>query len=45
MNNMYKKMSGLFQDMSKYFCFDMKKYTMEDFFGDIKIFQDSFKVE
>lgn len=41
---MYNKMNSLFEDMSKYYCFDKKKYNMEDFFGDIKIFQDSFKV-
>lgn len=45
MNNMYKKMTSLYEDMSKYYCFDKKKYGMEDFFGDIKIFQDSFKVK
>lgn len=44
LNNMYNKMNSLFEDMSKYYCFDKKKYNMEDFFGDIKIFQDSFKV-
>uniref|UniRef100_K1QG47 Diaphanous-like protein 2 n=1 Tax=Magallana gigas TaxID=29159 RepID=K1QG47_MAGGI len=43
LNNMYNKMNSLFEDMSKYYCFDKKKYNMEDFFGDIKIFQDSFK--
>jgi diaphanous 2 len=44
MNNMYKNMMSLYEDMSKYYCFDKKRYAMEDFFGDIKIFQDSFKV-
>ncbi|XP_061164716.1 protein diaphanous homolog 1-like isoform X2 [Saccostrea echinata] len=43
MTNMSNKMMSLYEDMSKYYCFDIKKYTMEEFFGDIKIFQDSFR--
>lgn len=44
LNDMYKKMGSMFEDMSEYFCFDKKQYKMNDFFGDIKTFQDNFKV-
>lgn len=43
LNDMYKKMGSMFEDMSEYFCFDKKQYKMNDFFGDIKTFQDNFK--
>ena len=39
------KMSTLFVDMGKYFAFDPKKYTMDEFFGDIKKFIEDFKVK
>lgn len=42
---MYKKMDSMFEDMSEYFCFDKTQYIMKDFFGDIKTFQDDFKVK
>lgn len=44
LNDMYKKMGSMFEDMSDYFCFDKKQYNMNDFFGDIKTFQDNYKV-
>lgn len=43
LNDMYKKMDSMFEDMSEYFCFDKTQYIMKDFFGDIKTFQDDFK--
>ena len=44
LTSMAKKMSKLFQDIAVYFCFDPKKYTIEEFFGDIKAFVEGFKV-
>jgi len=44
LEGMHKKMMSLFQQTAKYYCFDPKKYTMEDFFGDIKAFMDNFNV-
>ncbi|CAG5134081.1 unnamed protein product, partial [Candidula unifasciata] len=37
---MYKKLDTLFESTAKYFSFDPKKYTMEEFFGDMKTFKD-----
>ncbi|KAJ8298216.1 hypothetical protein KUTeg_024747 [Tegillarca granosa] len=42
LNGMYKKMDNLFKEMGKFYCFDTKKYTMEEFFSDIKAFKESF---
>lgn len=42
MEGMAKKMSTLYLETAKYFAFDPKKYTMEEFFGDIKAFIASF---
>ena len=44
LEGMFKKMTSLFRDIAKYFCFDPKKYGMDEFFGDIKTFIDSFNV-
>lgn len=41
---MYKKMTSLFQSTAKYFAFDPKKYTMEEYFTDIKTFIESYNV-
>nr|QAT94454.1 diaphonous [Bradybaena similaris] len=38
---MYKKLETLFESTAKYFAFDPKKYTMEEFFSDMKTFKDS----
>lgn len=37
-------MKTLFHDLAEYYGFDEKKYTPEDFFGDLKRFKDSFLV-
>ena len=29
--------------LAEYFVFDKQKYTLEEFFGDIKLFKDQFK--
>jgi len=44
LEGMHKRMSTSYQKMAKYFCFDSKKYTMDEFFGDIKTFIDGFVV-
>ncbi|KAJ8687905.1 hypothetical protein QAD02_023700 [Eretmocerus hayati] len=42
MQNMFKKMDNLYNDISEFFAFDKQKYTIEEFFGDIKTFKDDF---
>ncbi|GFN88166.1 diaphanous-related formin [Plakobranchus ocellatus] len=37
---MYTKLEKLFQALAKYFAFDIKKYSMEEFFGDLKTFKE-----
>lgn len=41
---MYKKLETLYASTAKYFAFDPKKYTMEEFFSDMKTFKDSLQV-
>lgn len=43
MGKMQIQMENLFKDLSEFYCFDPIKYTMEEFFSDIKTFKDSFK--
>ncbi|XP_048243812.1 protein diaphanous homolog 2-like isoform X2 [Haliotis rufescens] len=42
LSTMYKKLDSLFKELAKYLCFDTKKYSVEDFFGDLKNFKESF---
>lgn len=44
MQNMFKNMDTLYTDISEFFAFDKQKYTIEEFFGDIKKFKDDFGV-
>jgi len=44
LEGMYKRMIATYQQMAKYFCFDPKKYAMDEFFADIKTFIDGFVV-
>jgi Formin Homology 2 Domain len=44
LEGMYKKMTSLFQETAKYFAFDPKKYTMEEYFTDIKTFIEAYNV-
>ena len=44
LEGMHKRMIASYQQMAKYFCFDPKKYAMDEFFGDIKTFIDGFVV-
>ena len=36
-------MDSLYSELSEYFVFDKQKYSLEEFFGDIKLFKDKFK--
>ncbi|XP_012288328.1 protein diaphanous isoform X3 [Orussus abietinus] len=42
MQSMFKNMDSLYTDISEFFAFDKQKYTIEEFFGDIKTFKDDF---
>lgn len=44
MQNMFKNMDSLYTEISEFFSFDKQKYTIEEFFGDIKTFKDDFTV-
>lgn len=44
LQNMFKNMDGLYTEISEFFSFDKQKYTIEEFFGDIKTFKDDFTV-
>jgi len=37
------KMETLYAELAEYFVFDKQKYTLEEFFSDIKTFKDQFK--
>ena len=41
---MGKKMEKVYQDLAEYFVFDPQKYTLDEFFTDVKTFKDSFQV-
>uniref|UniRef100_A0A182VTV7 Diaphanous n=1 Tax=Anopheles minimus TaxID=112268 RepID=A0A182VTV7_9DIPT len=42
LGRMLAQMESLFTSLSEYYCFDPAKYTMEEFFTDIKTFKDAF---
>jgi hypothetical protein len=42
LEQMFSKMERLFKEISRYYAFDPKKYTMDEFFTDIKSFKDQF---
>lgn len=44
LEGMYKRMASLFQETAKYYAFDPKKYTMEEYFTDMKSFIEAFNV-
>ena len=44
LQQMYEKMQDLYRHISKFYVFDMKKYTLDEFFGDIKAFKEKFYV-
>lgn len=44
LQNMFKKMDGLYTDLAEYYAFDKQKYTLEEFYTDLKTFKDMFIV-
>jgi len=44
LEGLHKKMTMMFEAIAKYFAFDPKKYTMEEFFIDMKMFVESYNV-
>lgn len=44
LQNMFKNMDSLYTEVSEHYSFDRQKYTIEEFFGDIKTFKDDFLV-
>ncbi|CAH1164833.1 unnamed protein product [Phaedon cochleariae] len=42
MQKMLKKVETLYSDLSEYYSFDKLKYSLEEFFMDLKVFKDSF---
>uniref|UniRef100_A0A2M4BBJ2 Putative rhoa gtpase effector dia/diaphanous n=1 Tax=Anopheles marajoara TaxID=58244 RepID=A0A2M4BBJ2_9DIPT len=42
LGRMLAQMESLFKSLSEFYCFDPAKYTMEEFFTDIKTFKDAF---
>ena len=43
LHSMSSQLDGLYSDLSEYFVFDRQKYSLENFFGDIKQFMDKFQ--
>lgn len=41
---MHENMQTLYVGLGKFYVFDPKKYTMDEFFGDIKAFKEKFYV-
>ncbi|XP_063545456.1 protein diaphanous isoform X1 [Cydia strobilella] len=42
LHSMFRKMDALYTELAEYYVFDPHKYTLEEFFSDIKTFKDSF---
>ncbi|XP_054162866.1 protein diaphanous homolog 2-like isoform X2 [Oppia nitens] len=42
LEQMFNKMDRLYKELARYYSFDQKKYTMDEFFNDIKSFKDQF---
>ncbi|KAJ4443300.1 hypothetical protein ANN_04968 [Periplaneta americana] len=42
MDSMFKNMESLYTDLSEFYAFDKQKYTLEEFFTDVKTFKDAF---
>lgn len=41
---MHEKMQDLYTALSKFYVFDKKKYSLDEFFSDIKTFKEKFYV-
>ena len=44
LSTMLKRLENLHKDLAKYLTFDVKKYALEEFFGDLKSFKDGLQV-
>ena len=44
LTTMYNQLETMFQDIAKFYAFEPSKYSMEEFFTDIKTFKDGFLV-
>lgn len=42
MQKMFKKMESLYNEIAEYYAFDKQKYTLEEFFTDLKKFKEDF---
>ncbi|XP_045457883.1 protein diaphanous [Melitaea cinxia] len=42
LHSMFRNMEVMYKELSEYYVFDPNKYTLEEFFSDIKTFKDSF---
>lgn len=42
LDSMFKNMESLYADLSEFYAFDKQKYSLEEFFTDIKTFKDAF---
>ncbi|XP_045770390.1 protein diaphanous isoform X2 [Maniola jurtina] len=42
LHSMFRKMEALYGELAVYYVFDPHKYTLEEFFSDIKTFKDAF---
>ncbi|KAJ8921203.1 hypothetical protein NQ315_013675 [Exocentrus adspersus] len=42
LQKMFKQMEKYYNELSEYYAFDKQKYTLEEFFTDLKTFKDSF---
>ncbi|XP_062531372.1 protein diaphanous isoform X2 [Bombyx mori] len=42
LHSMFRKMESLYGGLAEYYVFDPQKYTLEEFFSDVKTFKDSF---
>lgn len=40
---MFNNMTNLFKELSEYYCFDLKKTQLEDFFGDLSSFLQQYE--
>ena len=45
LESMFTKMTDIYQYLGEFYCFDINKRPFEDFFGDLKIFLDEYKVK
>ncbi|XP_063219909.1 protein diaphanous-like [Bacillus rossius redtenbacheri] len=42
LQSMFKNMESVYSDLAEYYCFDKQKYSLDEFFTDVKAFKDLF---